>query len=196
MILIHILILILILIHHPLSTIHYLPSIPGEFTIQRPTINQLFSGSSRPLRAVSAAMSSKYSGNYPAEKCIDGVVSGGKSNLCHTSALKGEKTPWLALDFGGVVSVEKVVINNRDDCCGDRLRDAEIRVANQLPSPAQEMFRGGQLLGIFKGPAKNGEEVTLTSSTELRGRFVIVQINSKGNGIINLHEVTVWGKPA
>ena len=147
------------------------------------------------MRAVSATQSSPYDG-LTAEKCIDGVVSGGRSNVCHTNGDIGEKTPWLALDFGAVVSVEKVVINNRDDCCGDRLRDAEIRVANQLPSSAQEMFRGGQLLGIFKGPAKTGEEVTLTSSTELRGRFVIVQIDSKGNGIINLHEVTVWGKPA
>ena len=152
------------------------------------------------MRAVSATQSSMWGGgSYHAEKCIDGVISGGTSNLCHTNGDIGEKTPWLALDFGAVVSVEKVVINNRDDCCGDRLRDAEIRVANKLPFSSQEMYRGGELLGIFKGPASNGEEVTLTSSTELRGRFVILQIDSTGplgNGIINLHEVTVWGKPA
>ena len=147
------------------------------------------------MKAVSASMSSLLSGEYSAEKCIDGVVDGLRS-LCHTSEGEGEKTPWLALDFGAVVTVEWVVINNRDDCCWDRLRDAEVRVADQLPTSGQEMFRGGQLLGIFKGPGENGEVVTLTSVTELRGRFVTVQIDSTGNGNICLNEVTVWGKTA
>ena len=139
------------------------------------------------MRAVSATVSSIY-GGYPAKNCIDGG-----SSFCHT--LK-EKAPWLALDFGADVTVETVVIRNRIDCCGDRFRNAEVRVADQPPDSGENMFTGGQLLGVFKGPGKKGEVVSLTSSTGgLRGRFVIVQIDhSQGAENLNLNEVTVWAK--
>ena len=127
---------------------------------------------------------------YPAERCIDGGVTGG-SSVCHT---KNEKAPWLAVDFGAVVTVERVVIHNMGDF-GYRLRNAEVRVADQLPSSGQQMFTEGQLLATFTGPGKDGEVVTLTSSTGLGGRFVIVQMDfSPGTDNLNLNEVTVWGK--
>ena len=127
-----------------------------------------------------------------AEKCIDGGVSG-RASMCHTDF---EAAPWLALDFGGKINIEKVVIHNRDKCCWDRLRNAEVRVADQLPSSGQEMFSGGQLFATFAGPGKKGEEVILTSSAAgLGGKFVINQIdNSQGAEALNLNEVTVWGK--
>ena len=138
-------------------------------------------------------MSSTASGEFPAERCIDGREGGSRSgSMCHTG---GEKAPWLALDFGAQVLVERIVINNRDDCCGDRLRNVEVRVADQLPDSGQEMFKGGRPLATFKGPAKNREVVSLTSNAEFGGRFLIVQINnSPGTGYLNLNEVTVWGK--
>ena len=112
--------------------------------------------------------------------------------MCHT---RGEKAPWLALDFGLPVSVEKIVINNREDCCGDRFRNVEVRVADQLPNFGHQKFTGGHLLASFKGPAKNKDVITLPSSTASAGRFVIVQIdNIQGAAALNLNEVTVWGR--
>ena len=128
----------------------------------------------------------------PAARCIDGGLRG-TSSLCHTQE---EKAPWLALDFGTQVEVERVVLHNRESN-GERLSNAEIRVADQLPLSGQMMFSGGQLFDTFKGPGKSGQVVTLTSSaaTGLVGRFVIVQINnSQGARALNLNEVTVWGK--
>ena len=129
-------------------------------------------------------MSSTYR-RQTANKCIDGGVSGW-SSLCHTNK---EKAPWLALDFGANFTIERVVIHNRDSGYGDRLVNATVRVANQLPD--QQMFSEGQLLGTFEGPGEKGEVVDITSSTGLKGKFVIVQIPT---GILNLNEVTVWGK--
>ena len=112
--------------------------------------------------------------------------------MCHTHA---EKAPWLALDFGLPVSVEKIVINNRDNCCGDRFRNVEVRVADQLPVSGQQKFMGGHLLASYKGPARTGDVITLTSSAKFAGRFVIIQINNdQGTGTLNLNEITVWGK--
>ena len=135
-------------------------------------------------------MSSTY-GGLLAENCIDGGVSG-RLSMCHTES---EKAPWLALDFGAQVAVEKVVLNNRNKGFPERLRNAEVRVADQLLDSGQQMFTGGQLLGTFAGPGKTGEVVTLTSSSGIGGRFVIVQMDfSPGTDNLNLMEVTVWGK--
>ena len=145
------------------------------------------------MKAFSATMSSTYGGQFPGEKCIDGRVDGGLKSLCHTQR---EKSPWLALNFGASVNVHAVVIHNRGDCCGNRLRNVEVRVADQRPNSGQQKFTGGQLLGTFKGPARNGEVVVLFSSvkTGLDGRFVIIQSdNSQGTEYLNLHEVTVYG---
>ena len=138
-------------------------------------------------------MSSTHKGDFPAERCIDGRKDGSRTgSMCHT---RGEKTPWLALDFGQPVSVEKIVINNREDCCGDRFRNVEVWVADQLPNSGHQKFTGGHLLASFKGPAKKGDEITLSSGTKFAGRFVIVQIdNGQRTGYLNLNEVTVWGK--
>ena len=128
--------------------------------------------------------------DWGAERCIDGVLTG-ESSVCHTQR---EEAPWLALDFGAEVTVERVVIHNRGNN-GWRLRNAEVRVADQLPGSAQKMFDKGQLLDTFTGPGEDGEVVTLTSSSGLGGRFVIVQIDhSPGTDILNLNEVTVWGQ--
>ena len=41
---------------------------------------------------------------------------------------KDEKQPWWRVDLGNVELVNNVYIVNRGDCCGDRLRQFEIRV--------------------------------------------------------------------
>ena len=42
--------------------------------------------------------------------------------------------PWLAIYLGSKARVHRVEIWNRRDCCGDRLRNFEVRVTDSLPS--------------------------------------------------------------
>ena len=135
-------------------------------------------------------MSSTFHSQFAAEMCINGVLVG---NSCGTNP---EAAPWLALDFGalGLWDFESIVIHNSNNF-GDKLRNVEVRVAHQLPDSGDDMFSGGQLLGTFTGPGENGEVVSLTSSTGLRGRFVIIQMDfSSGDDYFELNEVTVWGQ--
>ena len=156
------------------------------------------------LDAVAAVMSSNRESSvadvsqiYPASMCIDGIDNGfndgisGDMNLCHSLA---EIAPWLALDFGSPVTVGKVVLVNRINCCGERLRNAEVRVSDELPLSGTEMFTGGELLGSFAGPGQAGEVVELVSSSILVARYVIVQMyhGQEGANSLNLAEVTVW----
>ena len=151
------------------------------------------------MSAVKAVLSSQYTDGYwdlmafPASKCIDGIDSGrdanGVENMCHS---KYERAPWVALDFGGEVSVGKVVLNNRGACCGDRLRNVDVWVSDTLPQSSVEKFTGGKLLGTFTGPSQNGRKEEVKSSTGLKGRYVVVQINAGRNTYLNLAEVTAW----
>jgi hypothetical protein len=147
-------------------------------------------------------MSSIYCGDWchGAEKCIDGDT---ESDMCHT---KDENAPWLAIEFSDQVDVLSVTIYNRKDCCGDRFRNAEVRVTDVLPTDGTAMFTGGQLLSTFTGPAVDGQVILFKGQEYLRGRytwpltlifstmsrFVLVQISSRI--ALNLHEVTVQAK--
>ena len=85
------------------------------------------------LTPVTATMSSVFDDNdhFRAAKCIDGntrgvdvgVSDGEAVDLCHT---KREPTPWIAIDYGTRVTVKRVEIFNRIDCCGDRTRNVEV----------------------------------------------------------------------
>ena len=117
------------------------------------------------LQPFTASMSSKYDGQiYGPAKCIDGdtkkpsiLFSGG--NMCHT---RGEPSPWLAIDYGDTVTVSRVDIFNREDCCGATTRKVDVRVSNELPTTASEMFSGGSLLGHFAGPGTDGQHIIIT----------------------------------
>ena len=82
--------------------------------------------------------------------------------MCHTKGQSHEKSPWLAIDYGTSVTVERVKIFNRDDCCGDRTRNVEVRISNELPTSSSQMFSGGSLLGTFPGPATNAQNFEIS----------------------------------
>ena len=92
---------------------------------------------------------------YQADKCIDGNidgVSGIGGNMCQS---KEERSPWLAIDYGTPVIVQRVEIFNRDDCCGGRTKNVEVWISNHL-------LRTRNLLGTFVGPATDGQRITIS----------------------------------
>ena len=114
------------------------------------------------LQPVTAQMSSTHSPRT-ADRCIDGdtetAANHDHTNLCHT---QNEGLPWLVIDFGTPVTVKRVEIFNRDDCCGDRTKNVDVRVADELPTSASQMFSGGSLLGQFAGPATDGQHIIIS----------------------------------
>ena len=134
---------------------------------------------------------------YSASNCIDGMlqVKPDRKSMCHS---KRESAPWLALDFGTGVSVEKVVlINRREGGWWKRTKNIQIRLSNGLPTSGKEMFSGGEALGTFKGPATPGQTVEIESGPgweKKTGRYLIVQINFGNPGDhMNLQEVYAVG---
>ena len=101
--------------------------------------------------------------DFPPARCIDGdKKTRTQEGICHSKRDENERAPWLALDFGASdTSVERVDIFNRADCCGDRLRNVEVRVANDLPTYGNVMFSSGSLFGKFDGPGDNGQHIII-----------------------------------
>ena len=130
-----------------------------------------------------------------ADRCIDNITDGSATkDLCQT---KPEPAPWLAINFGvqKMTSIEKVVLFNRDDCCGSRTRNVEIRLSNVMPKSARQMFTGGELLGTFEGPARVGQKIDIHSRPgweKKKGRYLIIQMDN-GNEPLNLKEVFAYG---
>jgi len=143
------------------------------------------------LQPVTARLSSTLPG-YAASKCIDGdeiSVTHGTS-LCHSS---GASAPWLAVDYVASVSIRWVEIFNRRDCCGDRTKNVNVRVSDDLPTTDKQMFSGGALLGHFAGPGTDGQHIVI-SGGPLFGRYVIFQMNnSDAIASLNLAEVKAFG---
>ena len=136
-------------------------------------------------------MSSTYDDDMNAGKCTDGITDG--STMCHTHH---QRAPWLALDYRVPVSVEKVVLHNRDgsDHNAARTRNVVVKISDQLPTTAASMFSGGDLLGTFAGPGTPGQRIEIISGNKWlvkMGRYVIVQMNI--NDVLNLIEVVAHG---
>merc|ERR1712013_253390 len=107
-------------------------------------------------------------------------------------ATKEENAPWLAIDYGTDVLVERVEIFNRINCCGDRARNIDIYISNALPTSANEMYdEGGPRFGHYDGPGEDGEHIII-SGPPTPGRYVIVQINFPTN--LNFEEVKAFGR--
>merc|ERR1719239_1009383 len=148
------------------------------------------------LNPVTATMSSTFQ-DFEATLCIDGDtesndsgLTDGRPQICHSN---GEPAPWVAIDYGTRVTVQRVEIFNRKNCCGDRTRNVEVRVSDQLPTSGQQMFTGGGLLARFEGPAQNGQKISVTGEQPLTGRYVLVQMNNGEDGL-NLKEVKAFGE--
>ena len=116
-----------------------------------------FTGPAFELEPVTAALSLTYHDNYRAAFCIDGNTED-RRGICVTN---GEMAPWIAIDYGTRVIVETVEIFNRLSCCGDRTRNVDVRIVDELPTSGSEMYSGGTLLGHFTGPATNGQHIII-----------------------------------
>ena len=109
-------------------------------------------------------------------QCIDGATD----NFCHTAPVPTEPYPWIAVDLGSYKAVKKFLIYNRAGCCGDDLRDLEVRVSNTMPGSASEIFTGGSLLGNYDGWGNTRQVITVAKDVESLGRYVVVQHNARG----------------
>ena len=87
----------------------------------------------------------------------------GIRSICHTN---DDATPWIALDFNSSVTIQRVEVFNRP-VAGSRTKNVDVRTSDELPSSRSQMFTGGALLGLFAGPATDGQHIVITGEKHL-----------------------------
>nr|XP_055075202.1 fucolectin-like [Misgurnus anguillicaudatus] len=78
-----------------------------------------------------AVQSSTYNELADAYNAVDGNRDSDymKRSCTHTAI---EDNPWWRVDLKRSYSINKVIITNRGDCCGERIIGAQIRIGNSL----------------------------------------------------------------
>jgi hypothetical protein len=127
-----------------------------------------------------ATQSSTY-GDADASRAIDGNTDGdwSKRSVSHT---RGEPGEWWQLHLKRRARVTKVIIFNRTDAVGDRLRNFRVL----LRDGKKDVFSRD-----IVGPVGRIEEIELPAN--ITSDFVRIQMN--GAEFLHMAEVQVWGRP-
>jgi hypothetical protein len=116
-----------------------------------------------------------------ADRAVDGNTSGrfdGRSVTHTTSTTR----PWWLVDLDGRHRVERVTIFNRTDCCAERLVDFDVELLNAADA----------VIATRRHAGVAGASTELTFGTD---DVYAVRVRLRGNGILSLAEVQVWGAP-
>ena len=123
------------------------------------------------LLSGTATQSSQH-GSGSAGKAVDGNTNQQyRGNSCtHTK----NKSPWWKLSLGQEMSIDRVEVWNRADCCGNRLRGVQVKVGSQLcgsltASTAKQTMRCNAMMGV------------------------VVELKMPRNDYLSLCEVKVYG---
>ncbi|XP_045181117.2 protein hook homolog [Mercenaria mercenaria] len=134
----------------------------------------------------SASESSFYANKYNngANAATDGVTSGNwiDGSCTHTDA---EMNPWWQVDLQRPYFINRVVIKNRADCCGENLHNLVISVRKEQGSTEE-------ICGHFEGPSTNGATETIQCYNTVFGRYLKIQMNANSLNYLTLCEVEIF----
>ncbi|XP_062986057.1 fucolectin-like [Elgaria multicarinata webbii] len=123
--------------------------------------------------------------NPVAERAVDGNCGGDfYTSLCvHT---KYDYCPWWYVDLGDQYDISAVVVKNREDCCGDRLKGAQIHVGDSVDANGQCSFLCGTITDNSLG------SISTIHCNGRKGRYVSVSIPGRAE-FLQICEVEVYG---
>lgn len=102
---------------------------------------------------------------------------------------KFEWFPWWLLDLERRVSINRVVVFNREDAEADRARTLTVSLADDPAGPWVEVHRCDRAFGGIG----RGDPLTLALSPPIEARYVRLHLNERTS--LHLDEVEVYGSP-
>ncbi|KAI0225580.1 Fucolectin [Lamellibrachia satsuma] len=129
-----------------------------------------------------AKQSTTFGKHYSAGKAVDGNRNSNmmKRSCTHTNREAGS---WWQVDLYGIYEIRQVVITNRGDCCGNRLKSFVIEV--------QQHENLVHICASSEAALKKGETKSFLCKRGSIGN--IVRIKLKGTEVLSLCEVEVFG---
>ncbi|XP_020374493.2 fucolectin-like [Rhincodon typus] len=135
------------------------------------------------LRGNATQSSTNWGGD--ANKAIDGNRNAFYRNQSCTHTNTDDK-PWWSLDLFNAVEVLSIKITNRQDCCWNRLKNAEVRVGLSFYNHGNDNPICGTITGLRAGETK------VLNCHGMVGRFINIIL--KERGILTLCECEVYVK--
>jgi len=115
--------------------------------------------------------------NYGPQLTIDGNVSPFSKLFFHS---KIENYPWLEIKLPQEMEVSSVTIINRKDCCGKRLKNAEVRVGmNPVPEGVNNKIEINTLCGFYEGPGTTGQQAKIACEIPISAKYVTIQLKDR-----------------
>ena len=126
--------------------------------------------------------STSYANFHDADKALDGDTNS-------KFVTQQETAPWIAIEYPSPTQVSKVEVVNAPGGDGQRTKDCEVRLVDDLTGiQGSAMFTGGTLLGSWAGPGVGGETFTITGSAA--GKYLLFQCAT--GTYLNVMEIKVF----
>ena len=100
--------------------------------------------------------------------------------------------PWLQIELEYVANVDHVIIYNRKDCCGERMKNVALRVGLTKFTKGMEL-QNDETCAIYDGPGSDGEKIIISCSREMKGQYVSIHRMENTPAILNLNEIMIYG---
>ncbi|MBX2869939.1 MAG: discoidin domain-containing protein [Acidiferrobacterales bacterium] len=138
------------------------------------------------LNGTATQSSVDFSGNPG--RAIDGSANGvyGNNSVTHTTF---DDEAWWEVELDATYAISDIVINNRTDCCSDRLSDFSVFVSEEpFVTTGYEDTKSQPGVTEFYFPGAAGSQINIDTD-EISGRYVRVQLS--GENFLSLAEVQV-----
>ncbi|KAG2500875.1 hypothetical protein HYH03_001635 [Edaphochlamys debaryana] len=136
-------------------------------------------------------------GSCASRLAVDGSASSSGPppfSLFQSFSNASDRFPWVAVDLSTPCLVEKVVIYNRRDCCGNRLVAAELRLGDQSVSNGTQIPLNPV---VWKQSGTAGAVLNITLPAHRQGRFITLQnrnpSTNSSDWALNILEIEVYG---
>ncbi|EMP32500.1 Fucolectin-4 [Chelonia mydas] len=122
-----------------------------------------------------------------AGNAVDGKYDGilDHDSCTHTEQ---ETEPWWNVDLDSRHSVSTVIVKNREDCCGERIKGAQIHVGDSKAGHGKDDPICGTITDTTPG------SISTISCNGMEGRYVTITIPDRVESL-TLCEVEVYGTP-
>ncbi len=145
--------------------------------------------------ATQSSAQEMHTASASASKAIDGDTDGRYPDVSHTSD-SSVANEWWQVDLGSSHLLDRIVVWNRTDCCGNRLNPYYVLVS-ETPfgsSTLTELLADNSVTHFEFTSAPNPNQ-TVTPTATLTGRYVRVQLGGSTVRPLALAEVQVYGLP-
>jgi len=146
--------------------------IPDKYQIRRPAEG---------LTLVSASSSSYYREKHEPEFAFTGRSHDNDGGFFHSSH---ENNPWVRLEIKPF-QITTLTIINRWDCCGDRLRNLEIRAGQS------EILFSNPVVATYEGPGQSRAEYVIPFNKPTQTKYITMQIKQRDRAYLQINGIKV-----